>query len=158
MARIIRWNPYRELNAMRESVDRVFDGNLANTTASWGNSGRWGLALDIAEAEDEYVITASLPGIKPEDIEITSNAKMLTIKAEIKEDKEEEGKKYYLRERRSGSFCRSVSLPAHVKADAIDAEYDAGILTLRLPKSAESKPRSIPVKNVEDSKMIDSGE
>ena len=158
MARIIRWNPYRELNAMRESVDRVFEGNLANTSPSWGNSGNWGLALDIAEAEDEYVITASLPGIKPEDIEITSNSKMLTIKGKMKEENEDEGKKYYLRERRYGSFCRSVSLPSNVKADSIEADYETGVLTLRLPKSEESKPKRILVKSVEDANMIDSGE
>ena len=158
MTRIVRWNPFREMTALQNSVDRVFEGNLLYPSSNWMNLEDWGLALDIAESEDEFIVKASLPGINPDDLDITQNAKTLTIKGEMKEEKEDKSKRYHLRERRYGSFSRTISLPSYVKTDAIDAEYDAGVLTIRLPKSEEAKPKQITIKKVDTSKMIDSGE
>jgi len=83
--------------------------------------------------------------VKPEDLEITYDSNVLTIKGEVKDEQEVEEQHYHLRERRYGSFCRSVSLPSSIKADAIDARFDAGVLTLHLPKAEEAKPKRIPV-------------
>ncbi|HEX2998562.1 MAG TPA: Hsp20/alpha crystallin family protein, partial [Anaerolineales bacterium] len=98
---------------------------------------------------------ASLPGINPEDLNITYNNGVLTIQAESREDKEVKEDRYLVRERRFGSFSRSLSLPATINADAIEASYDAGILTLRLPKTEEVKPRRIQVRGGSGQRVIE---
>lgn len=149
MTNIIRWDPFREMVTMRSAMDRLFN-SLASESADWPQSTVWNLALDVAETADQYVVKASLPGVKPEDLEITYNANTLTIKGEIKAEEESENKRYHLRERRYGSFTRSITLPDTVKADAIQASYDAGVLTLTLPKAEEAKPKRITVQTASD--------
>ena len=107
MADLIRWDPYRDLLTMRELMDRVFDRSLPNVT-----SGAWdmNLALDVIENSDEFVVKASIPGINPDDLEITYNDRTLTVKGELKEDKEISEEHYHLRERRFGSFARSIRI------------------------------------------------
>jgi HSP20 family protein len=115
----------------------------------------WDLALDVAETEDDFLVKASLPGINPDDLEITYNNNLLTIKGEVKEEKDIEEQRYHLRERRYGSFSRSLTLPSTVKADAIEASYEGGVLTLHLPKAEEAKPKRIPVHSVQAPQMIE---
>jgi HSP20 family protein len=104
------------------------------------------MPLDVVENEDEYVVRATLPGVNPDDLEITYNNNTLTIKGEVKQDEEKtKNARYHIDERRYGSFQRSISLPTTIKADAIQASYDSGILHLRLPKTEEVKPRRIPI-------------
>jgi HSP20 family protein len=105
----------------------------------------WGLALDVMEDEDAYVVKASVPGVKPEDIDITFDKGMLTIKGELKSEEEITKGQYHLRERRFGRFARSLTLPTGVKAESIEAKVDDGVLTLRLPKAEEVKPKRIAV-------------
>jgi len=100
-------------------------------------------------------VKASLPGINPDDLEITFNERTLTIKGEFKAEETKEDVHYHLRERRYGSFARSLTLPTPVKSDAIEARYDAGVLTLRLPKTEEVKARRITVRSGEAPKMIE---
>ncbi len=154
MSNLIRWDPFRDMMAFRSAMDRMFD-NALTTPDSWMDSSSWNLALDVAENEDEFLVKASLPGIKPEDLEITFDSNVLTIKGETKEEKDEDNKRYHLRERRYGSFSRSITLPASVKADAIEATYDAGVLSLHLPKAEEAKPKRIQIKNGGVPKMIE---
>ena len=104
------------------------------------------MPLDMTENEDNIMVKASIPGVKPEDLEVTVNGDVLTIKGEMKADEEKHDERYHLRERRWGSFARSISLPAPVKADAVDAEYDNGVLILTLPKTEEVKPKRITIK------------
>ena len=150
MAKIIRWNPYREMYNLVNSMDRLVD---SDSVAARRGPQRWGLALDVAESEDEYLIKASLPGINPDDVDITLDKNVLTIKGEFENEAENEDEnneiRYHLRERRFGSFCRSLNLPTTVKADAIQATFDAGVLTLSLPKAEEAKPKRIEVKSAE---------
>jgi HSP20 family protein len=129
---------------LRNVVDRMYE----NTYGQRGimRPGSWGLALDIAESEDEFVVEASLPGIDPDDLEITYAEGMLTIKGEVQEDQEIDEEQYHLRERRYGSFCRSITLSSKVKAEDIDAIYEKGVLALTLPKAEEVKPKRIEVK------------
>lgn len=145
-------DPYREMEDMREAMDRMLDRAFAGPQVGWQPV--WNLALDVVENDDEFVIKASIPGINPDDLDITFNERTLTIKGESKGDEEREGARYHLRERWYGSFTRSVQLPTQVKTDDIQATYDAGVLTLRLPKTEEVKPKRIPVK-VDSSKLID---
>ena len=158
MTRIIRWDPNCEMNAMLEAVDRVFDGTRLNQNSNWNFSHKWGIPLDIAESEDEFMVKASIPGINPEDVEITREGNMLTIKGEIDEKREDDNKHYHLRERRYGSFYRSVHLPKTIKNDDINAAYKDGILSIHLPKSEEAKPKKIAVKGIDSQKVIERGE
>jgi HSP20 family protein len=92
------------------------------------------------------VVKMWLPGVKPEDIQVSVTNGVLTIRGEVKEEKEEKEKTYHLRERRYGSFSRSVSLPNDVSADKADADFENGVLTLTLPKAEEAKAKTITVK------------
>jgi HSP20 family protein len=105
--------------------------------------------LDVAETEEEYLVKASVPGINPDDLDITFTDKILTIKGEYKEEEEKEDVHYHLRERRFGSFSRRLRLPNTIKSDAIEAKYEDGVLVLHLPKTEEVKPKRITVQNGE---------
>ena len=154
MSNLTRWDPFRDMWSMRSALDRFFDNTMTPSRADWYPSS-WDLALDVAETGDEYVVKASLPGVEPENLEITYDSNVLTIKGEVKKEEEIDEENYHLRERRFGSFSRSISLPTSVKADKIEANYDAGVLTLHLPKSEEAKPKQIKVRNAGAKKMID---
>ena len=151
---IIRRDPFREMMTLRSVMDRLFD------TAFLGEGGEGPnfvdtLPLDVTESEDEYVVKASIPGIKPEDMEITYSGKSLTIKGEFKAEEEKDEVHYHLRERRYGAFARSLTLPAAVQSEAIEAKYESGVLTLKLPKSEEVKPKKIAVQSAEAPSMIE---
>lgn len=129
MKTLTRWEPFRELNTVRNMMDRVFDEPFMRMPALWERSQTtMSLALDVMENPDNYVVKASVAGIKPEDIEVTIDNNMLTIKGETKEESEHEDGNYHL-QRRSGSFYRSVSLPADLKEDKIEAVNENGVLT-----------------------------
>jgi HSP20 family protein len=146
MSSIIRWDPFREMLNLRREMDRLFDNTFFGPDFNWAQPAAWDLALDVAENDDEIIVKASIPGINPDDLEVTYTENTLTIKGEVKAEEEKEGSKYHLRERRYGTFMRSISLPVGVKADSIQANYEAGVLTLHLPKSEEVKPKRIAVK------------
>lgn len=141
---LVRWNPYREMNHMRRMMDRVYDENLAQR---WNDAERAAspLALDVKESDEAYVVKATLPGIDPQEVEITYNNKTLSIQGELKSEEEQENERYHMRERYSGKFFRQLRLPIPINEEAIDAKYEHGILTLTLPKSEELKPKKIVV-------------
>jgi HSP20 family protein len=149
---LTRWDPFQEMLNLRRTVDRLFDN--ANPDNSWPQTTTWGLAVDVVENKDDYIVKASVPGINPDDLDVSYADDTLTIKGEIKSDNELKENQYHLRERRYGSFSRSISLPAKIKGDAIEASYQNGVLSLRLPKSEEEKPKRIAIK-VGDQKMIE---
>ena len=149
---LTRWDPFQEMLNLRRTVDRLFD--TYNPDREWQGTPLWGLALDVVENKDEFVVKASIPGINPDDLDISYTDDTLTIKGEIKSDNEVKEDQYHLRERRYGTFARSISLPTKVKGDAIEASYQNGVLTLRLPKADEVKPKRIAIK-VGNQKMIE---
>jgi HSP20 family protein len=151
---MIRRDPFREMMTLRSAMDRLFDTAFMSEPGEWPNFVDT-LPLDVSETEDEYLVKASIPGIKPEDLEITYNSKMLTIKGEFKAEEVKEDVQYHLRERRYGSFARSLTLPAAVKSEAIEARCEAGVLTLKLPKTEEVKPKKIAVRSAESPAMIE---
>ena len=153
MSNLIRWDPFREMSSLRRAVDRIFDDALVGSNRDW-QPFTWDLALDVLEKEDGFVVKASVPGIKPNDLDITYSNNTLTIKGELHEESEVEESQYHLKERRQGSFSRSISLPSNVNADKIQASYAAGVLTLNLPKVEEAKPKRINVKS-SDNPMIE---
>ncbi len=145
MANIIRWDPFREVTGMRDVMDRLMDDGFHRPFG-----GIWDVesipTMDLYQTADSVVVKMGLPGVKPEDIQISVANGVLTIRGEVKEEKEEKEKTYHLRERRYGSFSRSVSLPSNVSADKSDAEFENGVLTLTLPKAEEAKAKTIVVK------------
>ena len=153
MTALTRWDPIREMSTMRNTLDRFFNERLFDLPLVWERNGEnVSLALDVAEEADMYIVKASAPGVKPEELEITVTDNVLTIKGEMKEDKEIKEENYHLRERRFGGFMRSVTLPAPVNADKIEAVHENGVITLTLPKSETVKPKKIEVK-----KMVTAG-
>ncbi len=147
MANLVRWDPFRDMVSLRDAMDRLFEDSFVRPR-SWlaPTEGVATLALDVHESDDALTVKASIPGVKPEDIDISITGDTLTVKGETREEKEEKSGNYHLRERRYGAFQRSVSLPTLVKADKASAEFENGVLTLTLPKAEEVKPKSIKIK------------
>jgi len=146
---LIRWDPFGE-------VDALFNRLLPSGFARWpqaaleGNGGRkleWSPSTDISETEKEYVIRATLPAVKKEDVQVTLDAGIITIKGERKQQRDDKNEKYHRVESFYGSFERSFSLPENVNADAICCESNDGILTVHIPKTEkqEQKPKQISV-------------
>jgi len=127
---------------MRRTVDRLLQSGYLE--ADGFDQPLW-MPMNVTETPDAFEIEASLPGVKPDDIEITQNQNTLTIRGEIRDDEDKGDKTYHVRERRVGSFVRSITLPSMIKSDAIEAHCDDGVLRLRLPKADEAKPRRIRV-------------
>ncbi len=141
-----------ELLSMRDMMDRALVGTLSRSLHQVDRMLLPRPALDMYETPEIFVLKASLPGVRPEDVELSVTGDTLTIKGEVKEDvkegKEEEKideKSYLFRECHYGSFSRSVQLPEGVDVDAADANFRDGVLTLTLPKQAALKAKSIPV-------------
>jgi len=136
------WSPFESL---RREMDRLFDdfafprppSRLGTMKADW----EMAPAVDVAEKDGAYEITAELPGINEKDIEVKLANGVLTIKGEKKEEKEETRKDYHLSERRYGSFQRSFQVPDGIDAEKIAASFVKGVLTVTLPKSAEAKQK-----------------
>jgi HSP20 family protein len=148
---LTRWDPFQEMLNLRRTVDRLFDN--ANPDREW-QAMQWGLAVDVVENKDDFIVKASVPGINPDDLDVSYVDDTLTIRGEVKSDNEIKENQYHLRERRYGTFTRSISLPTKIRGDAIEASYQNGVLSLRLPKAEEVKPKRIAIK-VGDEKMIE---
>ena len=147
MSSLIRWQPFDERVSLRDAMDRVFEDSFIRPRWGWiAPTGAAGLALDMYETKDEVVVKAALPGIKPEEVEVSITGYALTIKGESKEENEVKEKDYIRKERRYGSFARSVTLPSGLKTDKAEATFEDGVLTLKIPKSEEVKPKTIKVK------------
>jgi len=151
MANIVRWNPMREAADLVNEFDRMLEYPLLRQR--WGMPlrtnevvGSWNLALDVAEKGDVFTVKASLPGISPDDLNVTLEDNVLTIQGETKEDETIEENSYHIRERRYGSFSRSVRFPVPVEGDKVEAAYENGVLTLTIPKAEAVKPKRIAVK------------
>jgi HSP20 family protein len=147
MANLIRRDPIREAYSMSRALDRLLDRTFGDYSVDFEENMPFSLALDVIEKETEYLVKANVAGLDPEKIDITYNNNTLTIKAETQEENEEkEEGQYHLRERRFGSFCRSISMPGLVDTNKIEAETENGILTLKLPKKEEAQPKRIAIK------------
>ena len=134
-----------ELLSMRDMMDRALVGTLSRSLHQVDRMLLPRPALDMYETPDAFILKASLPGLKSDDVELSVTGDTLTIQGEVKEEEEVDEKSYLFRERHYGSFSRSVQLPEGVDVDAADANFRDGVLTLTLPKQAELKAKSIPV-------------
>ncbi|MFA6468840.1 MAG: Hsp20/alpha crystallin family protein [Bacteroidota bacterium] len=147
-----QWNrefpAFRGLQSLQTDVNRIFDeffrGDiLANDTFF---SRDWNPAVDIIENNDNYVLKAELPGMNKDDVKITLENNVLTIRGEKKNEMETKGENFHRVERSYGSFERNFTMPGTIKVNDIDAQYKDGVLTLMMPKAEEAKPKVIDVK------------
>jgi HSP20 family protein len=132
---------------MRSEIDRLFEDAFNAPTGKWDRSSVWGFPLDVTEADEHFMVKAAVPGMNPDDLEITISDNVLTIKGETQDEEVREDEKVHLRERRFGSFMRSISLPAPVESDNVTATVENGILTLQIPKAEAVKPKRIAVRS-----------
>jgi len=144
MTKITRSDPFYDIVSARDTMDRMLDNYFGRSALSFEGYGV--IDLDMYQTDDEIVVEASIPGIKPEDINISIAGEVLTIKGEVEQEKETKNADYHIQERRFGSFSRSVTLPTMVVADKAVADFKNGILKLTLPKAEEVKPKTISVK------------
>jgi HSP20 family protein len=145
---IERWEPFKEMMSLREAMNRLVEDSFIRPGA-WPvpfDSEAMGVAMDVIDTKDNVIVKASVPGIKPEDIDVSVTGDVLTIRGETASEEKIEQGSYLRQERRFGKFERSLTLPTLVQADKADAKFEHGVLTLTLPKAEQVKPRSIKVK------------
>jgi len=145
---LMRFDPERELWSLRDAMNRLMEESfvLPSILGEVRGSGRaWGLAVDMYESDDNLIVKASVPGVKPENLDVTLQGETLTIKGEMQEEQQREQGRYHVRERRQGEFSRVVTLPFPIQNDKVAATFENGVLTLTLPKAEAIKPRSIKV-------------
>jgi HSP20 family protein len=141
---ISRWEPFKELMTLRQAMDRLFEDSLVRPGRYWAEgSGTANLPLDVFETKDSIVVRASLPGIKPEDVDISVEGNTLTIRGETRAPTEESN--YLMQEHRYGPFARSLELGMPIEAEKAEASFTNGVLVLTIPKAEEAKPRVIKV-------------
>lgn len=150
---LIRWNPARDLASfpsdmfsLQREMNKVFDSFFRSVDEPGLLNASWTPAVDVAEEDNDYIVKVELPGVSKDDVKITLESNILTVRGEKKAEKEIDEKNYHRTERSYGSFQRSFALPTTVKNDNIGAEYKDGILSITLPKAEEVKPKQIEVK------------
>lgn len=142
-----RWDPFRDLMSIQNELNRLFGRTYAGGEGGTGASGTWVPTLDVFETQDRFVVAVELPGIEPDDVEVSVEDSTLTIKGQREffyKDATDESLRRI--ERRYGAFSRSLTLPQTADADRIGASFDKGVLTVEVPKREEAKPRKITVK------------
>jgi HSP20 family protein len=144
---IERWEPFRGAMSLRDAMDWMFRESFVRPDLWGAREGGW-TPMDVEERGDDYVLHASVPGWKPEEIDVAVRGDTVTISGERKpEEREEKGKTYHVRERGFASFSRSFTFPTAVDPDKAQASYENGELVLTIPKSEAAKPRRIQVKS-----------
>ena len=146
-------SPFRGFYDMQSEMNRMFDevfGNLARTSGGGRQRGevpsRWAPALDVLQEDGDIVVRAELPGVKQEDVDITLQNGVLSISGERRAEEQKEGSGYYVRERRHGSFRRTLVLPHDVEEGEISARFEDGVLEVRVPGgAAERAPKRIQI-------------
>lgn len=162
---IDRWDPFRDMLTLRDAMDRLFEQSFVRPSSLSTMPATGAFPMDVEDEGDHYVVRASLPGVKPEDMHVSVRGNTLTIRAETREERGDqepqsgqgtpknqgsEGQSqrrpsWIMRERRFGVFQRTITLPTEVNADAAQATCQNGELVLTLPKSEQAKPRQIQV-------------
>ena len=155
MATMTRWDPFQDLRDAQDEMTQMaqMSPRLAHALGLHGQpqgSGQttttaWAPALDISERKDAYLVTVELPGVEPDDLDITLEDGLLTIQGERHFAHDSSEQQFHRVERRYGAFRRSITLPAHVEADAVEASMEDGVLCILVPKAQETKAKRIQV-------------
>jgi HSP20 family protein len=153
---LVTYDPFRELRSLQDEVNRVFNAGF-NRGDNEMMRGAWSPSVDIYENKDNIVLEAELPGMRPDDVNISIENNVLTIHGERKFEKKDDKDDFHRVERSYGAFTRSFTLPPTVSAEKVDAEFENGVLRLTMAKREEAKPRRIEIKAGEKShpKQID---
>jgi HSP20 family protein len=149
---ITRWDPFRDLISIQNELNRLFGrtyagaGSGGEAEATGGAPGAWVPPLEVYETQDRFMVTMELPGIAPDTVDVTVEDATLTVRGErpFYADVPEEA--FHRVERRFGPFVRSLTLPPSAKAEAVDAHFEKGVLSIEVPKVEEAKPKKITVK------------
>ena len=141
---LVRWDPGRELDTLQSEMNRVFDA-FFGTRPGNGAGRRWVPAIDLVEDGEQLVLRADLPGMTEDELEVEVKDGVLTVSGERKAEEKKEDEGYYRVERAFGHFSRSLSLPEGVDADQVTANFDNGVLEVRIPKPEERKPHRIQI-------------
>jgi HSP20 family protein len=139
------WEPFKDMMTLRQAMDRLFDESFVRPNAGAARSAErtYQLPLDAFTTNEALIVKASLPGINPDEVDITLDGDNLTLRATIKADDEQN---YVIRERPSGTFTRTLALNVPIQPDKVSAEFKHGVLTLTLPKAEAAKPRKITIR------------
>jgi HSP20 family protein len=143
---LVRWNPENNIFTLKSGMDRLFDNLFMDRSNIFTRYPELAPAANVKENDDEFVISAEVPGMKKDDIKITFENNHLTISGEKKSNEEIKEENFHQLECRYGKFSRTIVVPAGVKSDKIEADYEQGILTIHLPKDEDAKPKQIEVK------------
>ncbi|MBM3942894.1 MAG: Hsp20/alpha crystallin family protein [SAR202 cluster bacterium] len=138
-----RWDPFSDLRRMHQEMDLLWRG--FSPTIEHPEMESWAIPLDVTQEGDNIVVQASLPGVKPEDIQVSIENNVLTIKGQTQEEKEVKEKDYLMRERRVGSFHRALRLPDTVDTEKAKPVYEDGVLTVSFPKVESKKAKQLKV-------------
>ncbi len=140
---IVRWDPGREIDSLQSDMNRLFDGFFGSRA---GNArSRWIPAMDLAETDENLVLRADLPGMSEDDVEIEVKDRVLNVSGSREAEHETSEEGYHRVERSSGSFSRSLTLPEAADPEKITAQFNRGVLEVRIPKPAERKPTRIEI-------------
>lgn len=131
---------------MRDAMDRLIENSFALPRNGDGYPSTPN--LDMIEKDDQFIVKAELPGFNPENVDIRVEGNTLTLKGEYKEEKDKQEGAYHVHERHQGNFVRTIALPAPVKVNAANAEFESGVLTLTLPKDKAALPKKIDIKTI----------
>jgi len=142
---IERWDPFREAVSLRDAMNTLLQESFIRPGGLGAGQEHAALPLDVTENEEAFVVKASMPGVKPDDVQITVQGDTLSIRGASKAEEEKKGDQWHLRERRFGSFQRTLTLGTPVNSDQAQAQFEHGVLTLTLPKSEAAKPRQIKI-------------
>lgn len=145
---LVRWNPFRELEDMSNRLNTMMGRSMVGTAGTQTMTAMpdWNPSVDIVETSEEYLIKAELPEVKKEDVKLTCADGVLSLSGERKQEKEEKGRRFHRVERSYGSFTRAFALPENVDAAKIRAEFNNGMLTVHLTKTAVTAPKSTEIK------------
>jgi HSP20 family protein len=147
-----RWDPFSEMTSLRQAMDQLLEQSFIRpNSGSMGSQGSndYGFPVDVQEQGDTLVVTASLPGVKPEDVDIQIQQNVLLITGQQQEEQEHQPGRYLLVERQTGRFSRALSLPVPVNADACEATYEHGVLRLTLPKAEQARTKQIALRTAQ---------
>jgi len=140
-----RWDPFRDMMTFREAMDRWLQQSISGTGQLLSNMRPESMPVDVVERDDAFEVRASVPGVKPEDVEVTVQGERVTLRAESRAEAEQTGDNWLMREHRYGTMQRSITLPSPVSSENAEARIENGVLALRLPKVQGATPRRIAV-------------
>jgi len=140
---LARWEPFANPMSLRQAMDHLFEDAWVRSIPQGAGAGY--APMDLAEDQQGYTVKLAVPGIKPDDLEITVVGNVLTFKVDARQEQESEDSTYHVREIHSGGFERRIELPTAVEADSASTSYEYGIVTLHLPKAATARPRRIQI-------------